>query len=191
MIKLQQYFNSISQISEPTWAVVSKLFRLKTLKKHDYFIREGEMAREIAFLESGLVRAFYRNNEGVEYNKHFFISPCFIGAYASLITGQKNQINQEALTECRIWVANYTDLQSLYDAHPDLERVSRKMAESFFVQKEEREIALVLLDADKRYEILQRDFPALEQLVPQYHIASYLGITPTQLSRIRKKASRK
>ncbi|MOA17990.1 hypothetical protein D3C78_1382750 [compost metagenome] len=61
------------------------------------------------------------------------------------------------------------------------------MAENYFVDKEEKEIEIVLLDADKRYELFQQKFPDLEQLIPQYHIASYLGITPTQLSRIRRK----
>lgn len=69
----------------------------------------------------------------------------------------------------------------------DIERLARKLAELFFVQKEQREIDIVLLDADKRYLLFQKEFPGLENMIPQYHIASYLGITPTQLSRIRKK----
>jgi len=65
--------------------------------------------------------------------------------------------------------------------------VARKLAEIFFVQKEQREIEIVLLDADRRYSLFQKQFPQLEQQIPQYHIASYLGVTPTQLSRIRRK----
>ncbi|MGE4347904.1 MAG: Crp/Fnr family transcriptional regulator, partial [Flavobacteriaceae bacterium] len=66
----------------------------------------------------------------------------------------------------------------------------RKLAEQFFVHKEQREVNIVMLDADKRYLIFQQEFPFLEQLIPQYHIASYLGITPTQLSRIRRKLTK-
>ncbi|MDN4011959.1 Crp/Fnr family transcriptional regulator [Chryseobacterium gambrini] len=186
---IQTFFNSLSPISNESWEQFSALFTPKILKKGDYFITSGQTAKEIGFLETGVVRAFYINNEGTEYNKHFFVNPCFIGGYSSLITGTPNQINQQALTECKILTAKYADIQSLYKTCPDIERAARILAELFFVQKEQREIEIVLLDADKRYEIFQKDFPQLEQQIPQYHIASYLGITPTQLSRIRKKLS--
>lgn len=186
---IQTFFNSLSPVSNESWEQFSALFTPKILKKGDYFITSGQTAKEIGFLETGVVRAFYRNNEGTEYNKHFFANPCFIGGYSSLITGTPNQINQQALTECKILTAKYTEIQSLYKTCPDIERAARILAELFFVQKEQREIEIVLLDADKRYEIFQKDFPQLEQQIPQYHIASYLGITPTQLSRIRKKLS--
>ena len=186
---IQTFFNSLSPVSNESWEQFFALFTPKILKKGDYFITSGQTAKEIGFLETGVVRAFYRNNEGTEYNKHFFVNPCFIGGYSSLITGTPNQINQQALTECKILTAKYADIQSLYKTCPDIERAARILAELFFVQKEQREIEIVLLDADKRYEIFQKDFPQLEQQIPQYHIASYLGITPTQLSRIRKKLS--
>jgi CRP-like cAMP-binding protein len=79
----------------------------------------------------------------------------------------------------------------LYDKFPDLERVGRRLAEFYFVDKEQREIEIVLLDAEKRYQIFLQQYPGLSQLIPQYHIASYLGVTPTQLSRIRRKLTGK
>jgi CRP-like cAMP-binding protein len=187
MTDLKTFFNKLTPVSTESWDRLSSLFKPKVLRKGDYFISDGQTAKEIGFLESGIIRAFYRNNEAVEYNKHFFINPCFIGGYTSLITGKANQIIQEALTECNIQTAKYADIQALYETCPDIERAARILAELFFVQKEQREIEIVLLDADKRYQIFQNDFPKLEQLIPQYHIASYLGITPTQLSRIRRK----
>lgn len=191
MIDLRVFFNKLSPISPESWDKISTLFRTKSLEKGENFIDDGEIAKEIGFLEDGIIRAFYRSSEGVEYNKHFFISPCFIGGYASLVTGQPNQIIQQALTNCTIQVANFADIRNLYQTCPDIERSARVLSEQFFVQKEQREIEIVLLDADKRYEIFKKNFPQLEQQIPQYHIASYLGITPTQLSRIRKKPSSK
>ena len=187
MTDFKSFFNKLTPISPENWDKFSELFRPKVLKKGECFIRQGQIAKEIGFLKSGIIRGFYRNNEAVEYNKHFFTSPCFIGGYASLITGTPNQIIQEALTDCNILVAKFADIQNLYKTCPDIERGARILAEHFFVQKEQREIEIVLLDAEKRYQIFQKDFPQLEQLIPQYHIASYLGITPTQLSRIRRK----
>ena len=191
MTDLKAFFNALTPVSAKSWSRFSALFMSKKLEKGDYFIKEGQIAKEIGFLEKGIMRAFYRNNEGVEYNKHFFVNPCFIGGYASLITGRPNQIFQEALTSCTIQVAKFADIQNLFPTCPDIERGARVLAEQFFVQKEQREIEIVLLDANKRYQIFRDTFPQLEQQIPQYHIASYLGVTPTQLSRIRKKLSGK
>jgi len=191
MTGLEKFFNNLTPISSESWNSVKGLFTSKILKKGDYFIKEGQIAKEIGFLDEGIIRAFYRSNEGIEYNKHFFINPCFIGGYASLITGRPNKINQQALTDCKIQTTGFADIKALYHSCRDLEKAARILAEQFFVQKEQREIEIVLLDAEKRYQIFKKQFPQLEQQIPQYHIASYLGITPTQLSRIRSKISGK
>ena len=191
MIDLKTFLNTLTPISSDSWIKFSGLFTPKVLKKGDYFLNDGQVAKEIGFLENGIIRAFYRNAEATEYNKHFFINPSFIGGYVSLTKDVPNQIIQQALTDCTILVANYAEIKKLYETHQDIERAARILAELSFAQKEQREIEIVLLDAEKRYQIFQKDYPQLEQLIPQYHIASYLGITPTQLSRIRKKRCNK
>lgn len=186
MEPLLNYIASISPITDATKSALQSIFRPSKLNKNELYIDAGVNARKIGFLESGIIRAFYRNDDGQEYNKHFFKAPCFIGGYTSLITGKVNQIVQEALSPCTIWETEYHDLTGLYDQHHDLERMNRKLVNSFFVQKEQREIDIVQLEARERYLKLLDEVPELVQLVPQYHIASYLGITPTQLSRIRR-----
>ncbi|WP_317171589.1 Crp/Fnr family transcriptional regulator [Spirosoma profusum] len=170
-----------------TWQQVETLFTETRLKKGDYFIKEGQLATQFAFVQSGVIRGFYRDQQGTEYNKHFFVSPSIAGGYTSLITGKPNQIIQQALTDCELLQANYQSFTAMYDTYPDLERVGRRFAERYFVEKERKEIEIVLLDAENRYRLFQEQYPGLEQQISQYHIASYLGITPTQLSRIRKK----
>lgn len=187
MQALKNYLDQLTPLSAKAWKAVESVFTEKTLNKSAHFIQHNQKAKEIGFLADGIMRAYYTSPEGIEYNKHFFVAPCFVGGYASLITGQPNQINQQALTQCRILVANYAAFQKLYTQYHELERAARILAEHFFAQKEQREIELVLLDAEQRYSIFKRDFSKLEQAIPQYHIASYLAITPTQLSRIRRK----
>lgn len=189
MTELYKYLNAISPLQDKTWERIEALFSEKTIAKGDYFIGEGETAKQIGFLKSGIIRAFYRNNEGMEYNKHFFIPHNIVGGYSSLITSTANKIIQQTLTDSTILVASYAEIVKLYDVFPDFERVGRRLAELYFVNKEQREIEIVLLNADQRYLIFCKEYPHLEQLIPQYHIASYLGITPTQLSRIRRKLS--
>lgn len=187
MTNLKQFLYTLSPISELTWQQVKPLFAETTLKKGDYFIEEDQLATQFAFVQSGVIRGFYRDKQGTEYNKHFFVAPSIASGYTSLITGKPNQISQQALTDCLLLQANYQTFTALYDTYPDLERVGRRFAERYFVEKERKEIEIVLLDAENRYRLFLENYPGLEQHIPQYHIASYLGITPTQLSRIRKK----
>ena len=163
------------------------LFTAVHLKKNDYLVQEGEHAKSLYFVESGVLRAFYQNPKGEEFNKLFFVNPSIVGAYSALITGEVNKINIQCLTDCVILKANFSKILELYDLHPGIERLNRVIAEDFFVKKERREMSLVMNDASDRYEMFQEEFSGLENRITQYHIASYLGITPTQLSRIRAK----
>jgi len=185
MEALISYINKVSVISVEAADAVRTLFQKTEPEKNEVFLPAGKIARKLVFLEKGIARAYYIKDNGFEYNKHFSIGPCFTGGYASLISGRPNQIVQETMTSCIMWTADYREFQALYARFHDLETVARKIAEQIFVQKEQREVDLVTLNADERYKLFQKEYPALEQVIPQYHIASYLGISPTQLSRIR------
>ncbi len=189
MKKLKEYLNSLLHFTESEMENMTSKFSEKHLKKNEYFASDGEYSKKLAFVSTGVVRAFYRDNEGNEYNKTFFTKNEFIGAYSSLVTNQKNLINIQCLTDCTFQVAKFSEITKLYDINPKIERLARILAEQFFVIKEKREIELVMLEASERYKIFKEEHPNLENLIPQYHIASYLGITPTQLSRIRAKKS--
>lgn len=191
MNELQEYFNAISKIDESTWDQIVPFFKEDKLLKNEYFAKENKTAHQIAFLKTGVVRAFFINQEGKDYNKQFFVGQSIIGAYTSLLTGNINLIAQQALTDCLIYTCDYKSLTNLYDSCPDLERFARKIAEHYFLEKEKKEIEIVLLDASQRYLLFQKEFPTVEQLIPQFHIASYLGVSATQLSRIRRQFASK
>lgn len=188
---LKNYFNAISPLSEDTWIEFAKLFTKQSLSAHAYFVEENKYAKQIAFLESGVVRAFFTNSEAKEYNKQFFVGPSLIGAYTSLLKKERNRIPQQALTDCVIWVADYDKLEKLFLQFHDLERLGRKVAEYYFLEKEEKELQMALMDATERYLLFREQYPNLEQVIAQYHIASYLSISPTQLSRLRNKLGKK
>ncbi len=191
MMPLKAYLDALSPLKPETWEAVAPLFQPVLLPKNAHYIRDQETATTLAFLETGIVRAYFVNQQGQEYNKQFFVAPSLIGAYTSLLTAQPNRIPQQALSDCVIWSAPYAALTRLYDTFPDLERLSRKIAEHYFLEKERKELEIVLLDATARYHLFQQEFPGIEQMIPQYHVASYLGITPIQLSRIRHPQSGK
>lgn len=187
MTEFLAFINKINPISEDTFVELQKCFKPLKLNKNEFFVRESDYAQQLGFLKKGVVRAFFLNKEGKEYTKQFFVDASIIGAYSSLLTKQPNRIAQQALTDCEILVADFSEIEKLYNKFHEVERLGRKIAESYFLEKEQKELEMALLDADKRYLIVREKFPTIEAIVPQYHIASYLGISPTQLSRIRRK----
>jgi len=189
--EIYKLLNNISNITPETWALLVAHTTKMELKKNDYFVREGEISKEIGILTKGIVRSFYLTEDGKEYNKTLFVAPNIIGSYVSLITGQPNRLPQQALTDCIVTKIPLSTIEKLSEKNIEIERLRRKIAEQFFVLKEKRELEMALLEAKERYLIFQKEFPEAEQLISQYHIASYLGISATQLSRIRKKMSSK
>jgi len=181
------FINTICPISEAAFEALFSCFGSSVLKKNEYFIKEGESAKQIGFLYQGILRAYFIDASGKEYNKQFFMAPSVIGAYTSLLTKEPNRISQQAMVDSQILVANYAAIEALYEQFHELERLGRKLAEYYFLEKEKKELEMALLDATERYLILRQTFPKIETVIPQYHISSYLGISPTQLSRIRKK----
>jgi len=187
MENLKEYLDTIYPVYPQTWNILKAIFRDKKIKKGAFLIQEGKYTKELVFVKSGIIRAFYTDQAGTEYNKRFFIHPSIAGSYSSLITGGPSLFSQQALTDCELLTADYDELTGLYDQHPELERLARKFAENYFVSNEKKEIEIVLQNADKRYLNFRKQHPDLENQIAQLHIASYLGVSPTQLSRIRKK----
>ncbi|MCW9707863.1 Crp/Fnr family transcriptional regulator [Fodinibius salsisoli] len=184
---LSDRLNKIINFDEPSLSELMNLFEVNHFDKGFHYAKTGEYATRMGFVVEGVLRAYHTTKEGEYYNKTFFTEGSFVGAYSSLVTGKKNLINIQCLTDVMLLEGSYADLVALYDDYPSVERFSRILAEQYFVHKERREIQLVTLDAAERYELFRKNHPEVEQQIPQYHIASYLGVTPTQLSRIRAK----
>jgi len=184
---LKQHLDRVLKLSDADWNAFRSAFRPTTLLKGTYFAQAGQVEYKIGFMLSGVIRAFYRTPEAIEYNKTFFVEGDFFGAYASIVRGTENRIHIQALTDCDVLEAKYADIVALFENHRAIETFARLTAEQMYIEKENREIELALLQADERYGLFQKQYPGIENLIPQYHVASYLGITPTQLSRIRAK----
>jgi CRP-like cAMP-binding protein len=186
-VGLKDVLSSLTEVTEHEWNDFKQLFTLQKIAKNEYFARAGEHASHVGFVVSGTFRAFYLAEDGTEYNKTFFRENTFIAAFASLVTQTESYINIQALEDSDVLIARYKDIVALYDTYHALEHFGRRVVEIEWVKKEMREIRLVLTSAEERYKHFQQEHPGLESKIPQYHIASYLGITPVALSRIRSK----
>lgn len=187
MEELTAFLKENSHLSPTELNAYLTLFTVKTLQKGDYFAKSGEFSTKFGFLTHGVMRGFYRDANGKEFNKSFFTTNRFVGALSALLTQEKNQINIQCIEPCELLVADYQKMTELFVIHPGIERLAKQLTEQAFIRKEKREIQFVMMDAAERYQIFLKENPQLAKNIPQYHIASYLGITPTQLSRIRNK----
>ncbi|MCK0190294.1 Crp/Fnr family transcriptional regulator [Arenibacter sp. F20364] len=182
--KIYKTLNSISPITEEAWSDLKPLFEPLKLKRNDYLVREGSKASYCYLLMEGVVRVYY-NKEGNEYNKTFFVPGMFPTPLTALLSGAPSSLSFQSLLPCQLVKFSYNGFRSLFIQHRCLESLMLQILEGLWIKKERHDIHMVTNDATTNYLIFRQDYPELENQIPQYHIASYLGITPIQLSRIR------
>ena len=160
--------------------------RLMTYKKNEVFLREGETCNKLLFCHKGAFR-YFLTKEGNDFTKDFCLDTTnpFCTNYTSFLTQTPSLINISSLENSVVSVWSEGYIRELFETLPWLV-FARKIAELLFIRKEKREISLLLDSAEERYQKFTKEFKDVMQRVPQYHIASYLGITPESLSRIRR-----
>jgi CRP-like cAMP-binding protein len=135
----------------------------------------------------GLFRLYYTTPDGAEYNKNFCGQNEFVASYSSLLMNKPAYFSIQALMDGELLVVRFQDFEALCDRHACWEKLGRKISERMFISKEKRERELLMYSAEERYRQFLGQYKHLENRIPQYHIASYLGITPVALSRIRRR----
>ncbi|MBC8083780.1 MAG: Crp/Fnr family transcriptional regulator [Hymenobacter sp.] len=156
------------------------------LPKKALLLREGDICRHVAYIESGCLRYFYNVN-GEEHTGQFFFEHGWYTDYDSFLRRVPSIQNIQALEPCRLWLLPRDDLYRFYDERPVFERFGRLMAEQAFQGLRTRNDALLNLTPEERYLRLVQDRPKVVERVPQHYIASHLGLKPESLSRIRKR----
>lgn len=145
------------------------------------------MHTKVYLLISGVIRAYITTELGKDYNKRIYSQISFGGALTSLIKKEPSMITFESLTECDLFEIDYYAAIKLCDELEDASKLYTRILEKAFIAYEDRNIDLMTLDGTQRYKKLLKQIPNIEELIPQYQIASYINVTPVQLSRIRKK----
>lgn len=184
---LQQTIKETISISDADLEFMLSLFKLLTLKKNDYFLKIGKSCNHVAFIKSGMLRIYYPNDRGEETTCYFSLPNEFVTSFSSFSTGKVSIENIQAILPAELFVIEKNDLEMLYSKIPIAQEFGRKSAENVTMLMEKR-IALFLNNsAEERYEFLLKHQPLLLQTVPLQYLASYLGISPQHLSRIRNK----
>ena len=185
-----------STLQEAIWQLtqsdleVSELTNIGTVKgygQNSHFIGAGQIPNKFGFVLEGLFRYVYYSEEGKEFTKVFMPESSFISSYSAMISKGRSHFAIEALEPSKVLVINQEKWNRLRKENPKWDVLLIKLLEMGYSAKEKREREFLLLDAVQRYRIFLQEYPHLEKRVKQYMVASYLGITPIALSRIRKK----
>ena len=178
---------SYSTISNETWMAIQSICKFRSLHKYDILYSLGDLPRTYSFVYSGLLRLFVIDKKGNEYNKKFFDEGSFPGSMAALLTSKPSQFTIEALEPSSIIEIDFSKFRELLIKKNDLKLFQIYYLEkNWLLEKDSREVEIIQEDATQRYHRFMKEHPTIVSRLTQYHIASHLGITPTQLSRIRK-----
>lgn len=188
--KLLQYFQRIMPLSKEEIEGIVETMTIKQYKKGTVLLKEGQVSTEVYFVLEGCVRQYYLV-DGEERTSNFFTEEQWVISMNSFMQNAPSRHYMDCCIDCSLVVGNREKEEGLYKRFPKLETVSRKVMEKVFAEQQEIMSSYSTDTAEQRYLKLLKSRPDLFQKIPQYQIASYVGVKPESLSRIRKRLLQK
>lgn len=188
---LRTHIEKRVQVTDEEFNVITKFFKPKKLRKKQFLLHEGEVCKNIGFVHSGCLREYTIDNKGSEHIIQFAIEDWWISDPNSFLSGLQSTYNIDALEDSEVLLLEKSAREKLLDSCPKMERFFRILTEANFVATQRRISDSLSTTAEERYLKFIKTYPKLIEQVSQNHIASYLGITPQSLSRIRKELTQK
>lgn len=161
------------------------LLKQKKLKRKQILLQEGDVCRYQYFVNKGCLRSYTIDDKGQEHVAQFAIEDWWIGDMYSFLTQTPARLNIDALEEAELLYIDQPSLETLYTRVPPFERFFRILIQNAFIATQQRLVESISLPADQRYCRFIEKYPLMEQRIPLKYVASFLGITPESLSRIR------
>ncbi len=175
-------------ITDENWNIFAEKNIRREYKKKDIILKEGEIDDYLTIVEEGAARLFFIK-QNKEITTRFVFKYQYLTSYDSFLNRSPSRCNVEALTDMVLWRVHYDDLQEVYRTSSVGNLIGRLTIESIYVEKLNKEFSYLSESAEERYLKLMKEQPDLFQLIPLKHIATYMGITPQALSRIRRRIS--
>lgn len=188
------FFTHINQkvnLSEEEQQEVKTFFAPKKLRKRQYLLQEGEPCKYLVFVEKGVLRSYNVDSKGVEHIIHFAMEGWWMGDIYSFLSGDPSGYNIDAIEDAELLMITLEGFEQMMVKVPRMERYFRILFQNNIISKERRLISSISYTAEEKYLRLVESSPELLQRIPLNLVASYLGITPETLSRIRKKLTQK
>ena len=191
--KYKQVFDQFVDLNAEEWALFRSKIKIYHFKKGEIIHHAGEVCRKLFFINYGIVRSYAVGTEGNDYtwgisfnDENSIVSNIYLVDYDSFISQEISKLSFEVVEDCQLLAIAYDDLQSIYRSSKNGERFGRLMAEQAYSYAHNLILDRLTKTASMRYQEFIENTPYLLDKVPQYHIATFLGITPQSLSRIKK-----
>jgi len=185
--QLKNGFEALIKKPIKSWDKIVQKFHKREFCAQEHWVKAGDYCQEICFIQSGLIRVYYIDADGNEVNQHFYQPGEALSPISSIINDEPCQYYIQALEPTKVMLADTVDLYHSQADNPEWLRLELKILQNVFVKMARREAQLLLGNGEQRYKWFCKHYPELLEKLPQYHVASFLGITAVSLSRIRKK----
>ena len=191
--QLRRYLTSIAPMNEDSWQLLVDSLTVAQFDKNVHLHTRRDLSDEIMFINKGIARAYIIDIHGRDYTSAFHFNESdsslknvFITDYAGLIKNEPSSLSFETLTEIEVTIIPAKAVKQLYQVNDSWAQVGRIIAEEAYCLTQKRTISLLTMSATKRYQELLTNMPKTVADIPALHLATYLGITPQSLSRIKK-----
>ena len=187
--KLKAYISGVYPMADQRLDVVANCFKYKEVSKHEFLLEEAKYCKLYYFLEEGFARAYTFNTDGEEVTIAFYSSNqivCELYSFFKLVPAKESI---QTLTDCKVWYLTYDEVQHAFHTYPFFREFGRSILVNAYAGLKLRMLAVLQQTAEKRYAELLENTPEIFRHAPLKYIASYLGITDTSLSRIRKEVA--
>lgn len=184
---LIKYIEDYISLNKKEIDILKSMTRIKKVRKRQFIVEQGEVCRYENYVVEGCLRCYHLDEEGQEHIVQFAVEDWWIADLQSFLTQSPANFSVDALEPSILIQFGHNELQELYNRIPKLERFFRLIIQNAFVASQKRIVASYSKDAGKRYIEFRNRYPNIETRVPQYMVASYLGITPEFLSKIRRR----
>ncbi len=189
MNELIEYIKNHIPFSDEIKIKLEEIVTEKNVEKGEIILHENSQKKEHIFVASGCLRSFYTDADGKEHTLQFAIKNWWISDYMTIYTDKKSIASIESLSHSKILIIENEQLQKLFKDFPQFEILQRKNFERRITTLQKRVLSLLTLSASEKYFKFINEYESFEKVIPNYQIASYLGITPESLSRVRKERS--
>ena len=187
LLKIEAFIRKLVQPNAEEWEAFVSIVQSKKLLKKDLLLEAGQVCNFIAFLNSGVMREYAFLN-GKDTTVDFITENQFTSDYQSFIMEEPSRQYLEALTDTELIILRKDAINALFDKYKVWERFGRLIIERVFCINEGKRKKIISTGVEEQYRDFATSYPEIVQQVPQYYIASYLGLSPEHLSRIRKKS---
>lgn len=186
----KQYLGERATLTEEEFARLKAAYIPKIIKRRHFLLREGEVSQYYGFVARGCLRTYHLDKKGGEHTMRFSVETWWVGDGESLLTGKPSIYNIEALEDSHVLLWPRLEYEEIRNGIPALKEFSERLMSKNLIASQNRIHASITYSAEERYNDFLQKYPDLTQRVPLHMIASYLGISPVTLSRIRTQAAK-